>query len=226
MKLKFVESQPVSAGVQTFIFEPQGEFKWVPGQYMHLSLPHPAQDDRGVERWFTVSAAPFEGRAALTTRMDGDPRSSFKDALARLQPGDEVELLDPPEGDFVLDGSGPYLLVAGGIGVTPYHSMLAQAAHDGTMPEIHLLYGVRTPEIPFREEFDGYAAKFPQLVIEYVVEPQRINPELIRDRAGEDKAIYLSGPEPMIEAFEAGLRELGVAEDRIHTDFFPGYTQI
>ena len=226
MKLKFVESRPVSTGVQTFVFEADGEFNWVPGQYMHLNLPHPDQDDRGVERWFTVSAAPFEGRPALTTRIDGDPRSSFKDALSRLQPGDEIEAPEVPEGDFVLEGDGPFLLVAGGIGVTPYRSMLAQAAYEGKMPPIHLLHGVRTPDVPFRSEFEAYAQKFPQLTVEYVMEPQRVSPELIKERAGEDKLVYLSGPEPMIEAFEEGLKEIGLPESRIRTDFFPGYTGI
>lgn len=226
MKLKFVETRPVSPGVQTFVFEPQGEFSWTPGQYMHLGLPHPEADDRGVERWFTVSAAPFEGRPALTTRMDGDPRSSFKNALAALTPGQEIESLDPPEGDFVLEGDGPFLLVAGGIGVTPYRSMLAQAHHDGRMPRIKLLYGGRTAELPFRQEFDEIAAAHPELEIEYMVEPQQITPELIMERAGSDHTVYVSGPEPMVESFDEKLKALGLPEERLKNDFFPGYTAI
>jgi ferredoxin-NADP reductase len=226
VKLKFVETRPVSPGVQTFIFEPLGEYNWVPGQYMHLNLPHPEADDRGLERWFTVSSAPFEGHPALTTRMDGDPRSTFKDALANLEPGQEIESLDPPEGDFVLEGDGPFLLVAGGIGVTPYHSMLAQAAHEGKMPKVHLLYGGRVPELPFREEFDEYAAQFPELTVEYVIEPQQITPELIIERAGTDAVVYVSGPEPMVEAFDEKLKALGLPENRLKNDFFPGYTAI
>lgn len=226
MKLKFVETRPVSPGVQTFVFEPEGEFKWTPGQYMHLGLPHPQADDRGAERWFTISAAPFEGRPALTTRMDGQPRSSFKDALAALRPGQEIESLDPPEGDFVLEGDGPFLLVAGGIGVTPYRSMLAQANRDGHLPSIKLLYGGRTPELPFRQEFEQIAAAHAEFKVEYVVEPQHITPELIMERAGDDHIVYVSGPEPMVEAFEEKLKALGLPENRLKNDFFPGYTAI
>lgn len=226
MKLKFVEKRPEVAGVETLVFEaPQG-LSWQAGQYLHYNLPHPEADDRGVERWFTISAPPFTGRPTITTRMDGAPQSSFKRALGQLAPGQEVEAGEP-EGDFVLEGDGPFLLVAGGIGVTPYHAMLAQAAHDGVMPKIHLLYAGRSMEgLPFRAEFEEYAAKFPQFSIQYVIEPQKLSPELILEHAGSDRVVYVSGPEPMVEAFEARLKELGLPEERLKNDYFPGYTGV
>ena len=230
MTVEFISKHEVSPGVETFIFHPEHKISWQPGYYWKLTLPHPHTDDRGEERWFTISAAPFEGNPAITTRMDGDPQSSWKQALAKLQPGEKLEA-EEPEGDFVItDLEGSYVLLAGGIGITPFRSMLTQWDHHGRMPaEVQLIYGNRSEVAPFQEDLEELAAKYDEFTITYLVEPQRLSAETIRRYVPDldGPTFYVSGPEPMVEVLEKVMQtELGIAKERLKTDFFPGYDRV
>jgi ferredoxin-NADP reductase len=228
MKLKFIGSHPVAGNVVSFVFEPEESLTWQPGQYMHYVLPHPDADDRGTERWFTNSAAPSENKVMISTRIDQEHGSSFKRALQALKPGDEVEA-DGPEGDFTVeDDSKNYIFVAGGIGITPFRSILAEAHAGGKKLKVNLLYANRDQNIPFSKELESFAADNPDLNIEYVVQPQSLSADLIKQHADkvEDPLIYLSGPEPMVKSFAADLEHLGVKQDTVKLDDFPGYEGI
>jgi ferredoxin-NADP reductase len=228
MKFKFVRSEPVTSDVTSFIFEPEQPVSWQPGQYFHYLLPHTDEDDRGHERWFTNSAAPAEGNVMISTRLNSEHSSTFKTALQALQTGDEIEA-DGPEGDFTVeDPARNYIFVAGGIGITPFRSILTEAARNGQQLHVQLLYANRNQEIPFAEELDQLAATNPHLTIEYIVNPQRIDAGLIKDRAAamDNPLIYLSGPEPMVKGLAKDLAELDVPEAQIKLDDFPGYEEI
>lgn len=225
MKLKFVGAHPVTSDVTSFIFEPSSPLSWQPGQYLHYTLPHPAADSRGTERWFTNSAAPSEKHIMISTRLAGDDSSSFKKALQQLKPGDEIEA-DGPEGDFtVTDFSRNYIFVAGGIGITPFRSILVEASALGQPIKATLLYANRDHEIPFSEELERIAAENPNLHIEYIIQPDRIDAELLKHHveAIENPITYVSGPEPMVKSFVQLLHDLGLSEDNIQSDDFPGY---
>jgi ferredoxin-NADP reductase len=225
MKFRFIRSQPVRADVISFIFEPQQPVSWKAGQYFHYLLPHQHEDDRGHERWFTCSAAPFEGHVMISTRINDEHGSSFKRALRALKPGDDIEA-DGPEGEFIIeDFERNYVFVAGGIGITPFRSILTQANHDGQQLHVDLLYANRNNEIPFQDELDQYAAANPNLKVEYIVQPNGIDIDMLKQRVGslDNPVVYVSGPKPMVEAFAAQLREIGLPEQSIKTDDFPGY---
>jgi ferredoxin-NADP reductase len=225
MKLKLLRSENVIDNVRSFIFEPEKPLSWEPGQYMHYVLPHKDEDDRGHERWFTISAAPFENHIMISTRINKDRSSSFKHALQTMRPGDEIEA-DGPEGDFVVDDpTRNYIFVAGGIGITPFRSILQEAEAKGTNLKVSLLYANSSPEIPFKDELDQLAAKNSNLKIEYIVSPSRIDKQLLKQHidAVENPFVYVSGPKPMVEDFSKLLAELGLQKENIKTDDFPGY---
>jgi len=179
MKLKFTGYQPVKGNVVSFSFKPETPLSWQPGQYMHYVLPHPDSDDRGTERWFTNSAAPSEGKVMVSTRIDDAHGSSFKRALVALRPGDEVEA-DGPEGDFTVeDESQQYIFVAGGIGITPFRSILTEAHAQGKQLNVDLLYANRDEDIPFKEQLESYAADNPNLIIEYFMGSNKLGAETI-----------------------------------------------
>jgi ferredoxin-NADP reductase len=225
MKLTLKEKHPEIAGVKTFIFEPEQPISWQPGQYMHYVLDHSDPDDRGTERWFTIASAPFEKHIQITTRFDGERESSFKRALDAMNPGDTIEA-DGPKGKFTLqEGEHPNIFIAGGIGITPYRSMLAQLAHDNKTSRIDLLYANRDSNFVFGEELKGIQSENPGFQILEFIDKHIEEPDL-QGYLGDKSAIfYISGPEPMVEAYEELFDKLGVEKDRVKTDYFPGYQQ-
>lgn len=225
MKLQFVGAQPVTGDVVTFIFKPEQPISWRPGQYFHYQLPHDAADDRGTERWFTNSAAPSEGHIAISTRIDPEHGSSFKKALKALKPGDTIEA-DGPEGDFVIeDEQRNYIFVAGGIGITPFRSILKEAYAQDKQLHVTLLYANRNADIPFQEELEQFALTNPNLRIKYIVQPERIDLNLLKQYIAEveNPFVYISGPEPMVKAFAEQLQGSGFPEESVKLDDFPGY---
>lgn len=224
MKLRFVGKKKQIENVYTFIFEPSKKVSWQPGQYLHYEFPHPGADDRGTERWFTISAPPYEKNIMLTTRFDTERSSSFKKALQKLEPGTEIKAGDP-RGDFLLEPDAPrHVLIAGGIGVTPYHSMLLQLNHDGKPLNIDLFYANRDKNFVFDDELQELSAKHPEFKIHKFIGDQRITEGDLKPYLEDENIIfYISGPRPMVETYQHLLENLGASPERIKTDYFPGY---
>lgn len=224
MKLTLIEKEHLVDNIWAFRFRPNGPFSWTAGQYIRVELPNENPDAEGTKRWFTNSAAPFEGIMQITTRVS---QSTFKQALSRLNPGDELELIENPEGDFVWQDSDlPIVFVAGGIGVTPFHSILKQRAHDDLPLNAVLVYGSRTPEVPFKNELKQWQAADPRLKVRYVVGAPLTAERLADEVPGLNKSlVYVSGPEPMVQALSKDLMEHGLPEKQLKRDEFPNYDQ-
>jgi ferredoxin-NADP reductase len=225
MRLKLLEKKPEVQNVTTFIFEPEKPVVWQPGQYMHYLLPHPEEDDRGTARWFTISSPPYEKRPSITTRFDTERSSTFKKALRKLEVGQEIESDDGPKGTFVLDeGASRHYFIAGGIGITPFHSILKQLDHDNKSFNIELLYANRDQVLVFGDELHELEKKHSDFHVHKFLDGKRIDEAALKMCAEDDKCIfYLSGPRPMVETYEHMLKDMGVAEQRIKLDYFPGY---
>lgn len=225
MKLIFVGSKLIASDVKSFIFKSDKPISWTAGQFIYYTLVHPSPDDRGTRRWFTIAAPPSKGEIMITTRILSDKGSSFKHALNSLKPGDAIEA-NEPEGDFTLtDISRNYVFIAGGIGITPYYSILTEAAIKNQKLKVHLVYANRTDDISFKSELDELSANNPDLKIDYVIEPNRIDDKLLNQliKETDNPLIYISGPEPMVEALTDQIIGLGVPKDSVKSDYFPGY---
>ena len=223
MKLRLVGKKRETKDVVTFYFKSPALRSWKAGQYLHYNLAHDNADDRGQERYFTIASAPFEGRVQLTTRFAPES-STFKKALKALKPG-QGPVAGRPKGDFVVeDPAAEHLFIAGGIGVTPYRAILLDLDHRKLPLHVHLLYANRDRNIVFRRELDALAKRHPEFRISYVVAP-KLDAATIRKALGGSKRaiVYVSGPEPMVEAMEKKLKRMGLPKRRIRTDFFPGY---
>ncbi len=228
MKFKLVEKRVVSNDIKTFIFEPEVKIVWQPGQYMHYVLDHPNPDERGTARWFTISNPPYLGQPSITTRFAGEKGSSFKRALGNMQVGDVV-VADGPKGKFVVDDpTKHYIFIAGGIGITPFHSILLQLDHDKQPINVDLMYANRDDNFIFDDELQKIAATNSNFKVHKFVSPKKIEEADIIAVADKlsDPQYYISGPKPMVEAFDKMLAAMGVAEDKIHNDDFPGYATI
>ena len=223
MKLSLAERKTEIKAVETFIFNTPADFSWQPGQYMHYSFPHQSEDDRGHERYFTISSAPFEKHISITTRFTDDTGSSFKKALLQMQVGQEIEA-DGPRGSFFIDENAQrHILIAGGIGITPYRAQLLQMDHDGKDINAELLYANRDELFVFDDEFKALEAKHPRFKVKKYVGEQRISEDDLKAFNNDNTVFYISGPRPMVEAYQNSLVSMGVAEERVKTDYFPGY---
>lgn len=224
MKLKLIERKPLFEDVESFVFEPNEPVEWQPGQYMHYVFPHHDEDNRGEERWFTISAPPFQKNITITTRFTEERGSSFKKALRNLKVGDTIQA-DGPKGKFIIeDFDRKHILIAGGIGITPYHSMLVQFDHDGRMPDIELLWANRDENFVFGDELSALESKYPNFNIHKFIGDRRIEKSDFQPYTDDpDTIFYVSGPEPMVENYAETLKQMGLPEERVRTDFFPGY---
>lgn len=225
MILTFYESIPREGNARSFVFTPDKPVSWQAGQYTHFALKFDDVDERGDNRWFTISSAPSEQNIMITTRIDTEHGSSFKRALLALKPGDKVEA-DTPEGDFVVDDPSRNLIfIAGGIGITPFRSILTEAVAQGEPLNVDMLYANRSPEVAFQAELNELQEANPHLNIRYVIDPEKLDEALLKQKISEaeNPLVYISGPEPMVEALTDQVAGLGVAKENIRSDYFPGY---
>jgi ferredoxin-NADP reductase len=224
MKLTLIEKKEEVPGVTSFIFEPEEALTWKAGQYLHYVLHHEPTDDRGSDRWFTVASAPFEKKVMITTRLAAEKGSSFKKELAGLEIGASIEI-SAVEGDFTLAPERECVFIAGGIGITPFHSILKQADHAGEKPKIKLFYSNRDENVPFRQEIETFAKNNPNLLVHFISAPKRIDEPTIREFVPDLQSplFYVSGPEPMVKSLADVLESMGVPKNNIKLDDFPGY---
>ena len=224
MKFTLTATKQEASDTFAFIFAPDQSLQWKAGQLLRYVLNHPDPDDRGVERYFSIASAPHEKHVMLTTRF-ASKSSSFKKALKSLRPGDAIEAHDL-EGDFVVvDPKKTFVFIAGGIGITPFRAILLDLEYNQQPLNVQLLYANRDNDFPYRKELEALKARHPKFRIDYVVSPNRIDeksiPQLVPDI--EKPILYVSGPEPMVESMDETLKKIGVPEERIKNDFFPGY---
>lgn len=222
--------EDISEHIKTFWFKSEYPIRYQAGQFVELTLPHENVDDRGLRRWFTLSSSPTDSLVAVTTKLAKRP-SSFMNALFSLRPGDQITISDAM-GDFVLpkDTSIPLIFVAGGIGITPAHSMIKWLTETNEQREVHIIYAAHSDkDFAFNDLFDNYAK-----TVTYIV--QDPSPDwggkvgnITSDDIYEaglslpNPFVFLAGPEEMVEVFVAELKEKGVNPSRLVTDYFPGY---
>ncbi|QEY58240.1 FAD-dependent oxidoreductase [Pseudomonas sp. C27(2019)] len=226
MKLTLIGRKVEAPRVESFVFNPAEPVEWKAGQFIQCVLEHEPMDSRGEERWFTIASAPSEKKLMITTRFANENGSSFKTALHALQIGETIEMSDL-DGEFVIeDQTQSYVFIAGGIGITPFYSILKEADHAGVKLNATLLYGNRDDGIAFQQELQGFAENNPNLIIHHIIAPQRIDERLIRKVVADIQKplFYVSGPEPMVESLGEVLKGMGVADDHLKQDFFPGYS--
>ncbi|HSX28253.1 MAG TPA: FAD-dependent oxidoreductase [Candidatus Saccharimonadales bacterium] len=225
MILTLIEKEHLLDNVWAFRFEPSEPLEWMAGQYVSVELPHKDPDGEGTRRWFTISSAPYEKILQITTRVT---QSTFKQALSQLNVGDTaLQLLDKPHGDFVWEDSDkPLVFVAGGIGITPFHSMLKQRAHENLPLHVTLIYASRTPEVPFKDELQAWIEKDPQFKVQYVVgEPLTAARLMALVPTLNQSLVYLTGPQPLVVPLADDLEAQGLPEAQLKQDFFPAYTK-
>lgn len=234
--LKLKEKVEVAKDTYDFVFDPGKKINFRPGQYMEWTLGHDHSDSRGNRRYFTIASSPTEQDFRMGVKFYENP-STYKKKLLALENGGLV-IASQLAGDFVLpkDPGRKLVFIAGGIGVTPFRSMVKYLLDRGEKRDVVVIYCVKTPdEIAYRDVFDQAERDLGIKTVYVVGDPQgekflhcrtgRLTDELICVDVPDflDRTFYVSGPHSMVTNFQKMLKGLGVRPGQIKTDFFPGF---
>jgi ferredoxin-NADP reductase len=225
----------IAEGTLELSFQKPAEFVFEAGQNINLKVPELLYEDaRGPRRTFTVASAPEEPELYIATRLSD---SGYKRTLLEIEPGAVFEYLGP-QGSFLLEAF-PHsaIFLAGGIGITPFRSMLAHAVAAGLRNTIYLLYGNARPETSAYHEwflaqekeadFFHYLPTMTDLPDDHPWPGERrwLSAGLALERVPEagEAIFYLCGPPKMVEALDAQLHEKEVPAQRIRSESLWGY---
>ncbi len=235
--LQLKEKAPIGHNTYQFVFLPNKKLHFVPGQYMEWTLGHTKQDTRGIRRYFTVASSPTENQILIGVKFYEKP-SSFKRVLESLQQNDTI-VASQLAGDFTLpkDKNKKLVFLAGGIGVTPFRSMIKYLIDTNERRDIIMFYSNKhASDVCYKEIFDQAQTQLGIPII-YTLEntdsvpenfpyiPGFITKEMIMQQVPDykERMFYISGPRSMILSFKKTLRQIGVHGSHIITDFFPGF---
>lgn len=234
---EFLTREQIAEGTMAFHFAKPAGFEFKAGQSMTVSLLDPPETDaKGNRRTFSIVSAPAEEELIIATRMRD---TAFKRVLETMPAGAKVQLRGPA-GDFTLDegDARPAAFLAGGIGITPFVSMLRQAANDRLQRKLYLFYSNRRPEdTAFLEELAALEGRNPNYRFVGTMTDMDKSHQLWRGERGYiDKALltrvlgdilapvyYMAGPPAMVDAMRDLLDSARVKGEDIRSDEFYGY---
>lgn len=236
MRIRLKERRPETADVISFVFDLGGqEFEYRPGQFVYYELDALAfPDERGNRRHFTISSSPTEkGIIMFTTRMRG---SGFKETLRHAPLGYELTV-ETPDGLFVMPEGETrrQVFITGGIGVTPFRSILRYAVDtNAPISGLMLYFNRAASDIVFRDELEKISRQMPTFsVVNVLSQPEDgwtgergvLNEPLLRKYVPdiEQVVFWISGPPPMVSACRSLIEQIGVSDEAILTDSFIGY---
>jgi ferredoxin-NADP reductase len=235
--LRLKERARIANDVFEFVFSPSQKIAYAPGQYMEWTLGHADPDSRGNRRYFTLASSPTERDLRLGVKFYKNS-SSYKKALGAMD--SKVEIVAAQlAGDFVLpaDPSQKCVFIAGGIGVTPFRSMIKYLLDTRQRRSITLFYANKTfGDITYKDVFDRAEKELGIRTI-YTVSDRRglppnwvglsgrLQPQWILKYVPDyrSRLFYISGPIEMIDSFKSALRQLGIPPSQIKVDYFSGF---
>ncbi len=210
-----------------------------PGQFLSFKVLVAGKEEI---RAYSLSDAPRPDHYRITVKRalapeqglpHGKVSAFFQDELAvgaRLQ-------VKAPAGTFTLDTAKdtPVVMIAGGVGATPFVSMLAALAEEGSSRPVTFFYAAKKPsELMMRGQLDEIAKKLPGLRLVFVVSSAEggawpegvdhighINMELLKHYLPKGHyEFYMCGPTGMMAALTAAFKKAGVADRHIHSESF------
>lgn len=228
----------VAANSVDFVFNPGKRLAYQPGQYMEWTLPHDGIDDRGNRRYFTLASSPTEPMLRLGVKFY-EPSSSYKKAMLDMTEQTPV-VAAQVAGDFVLPKNPKRKLVfiAGGIGITPFRSMVKYLLDTGQQRDIVIFYATNSAkDIAYQDIFEQARQELGISVVYFVAQPASPQNTGVMQRTGHitadavsntvpdylDRTFYVSGSHEMVAAVQRSLNTLGVRKSHIKVDYFPGY---
>lgn len=231
MRLTLVKKTDEARATKSFYFQMSEEFVYEAGQYIYITLPElKYPDPRGETRHFTISSSPTEGKIIrITTRIREE--SGYKKTLDELPIGATVEGRGP-QGLFVLPTQpiiNNHLFLAGGIGITPFRSMIKFSLDTNLNIPINLIYSNSDSDFTFKNDLDLWQNQGNNLKIDYFdssisghLDSEKLK-SLLAENNLKQTTFWVVGPNAFVNAMEEALAKLEVPEENIKTEKFTGY---
>lgn len=221
--LTLKEKIHLAPDIYEFIFKLNQKFNFSAGQYLEWTLGHQNPDSRGNRRYFTIASSPTEKNLHIGIKFYPNS-STFKKKLINLSGGDGI-IAGQLSGDFILpkDADQKLCFIAGGIGITPFRSMIKYLLDISQKRDIVLIFSNKTQaDVVYKNIFDE---AYQKLGIKTIYVFGHLEPEVITKEVPDyrERIFYISGPHSMVDAFEKTLKDMGIPNNQIKIDFFPGY---
>jgi ferredoxin-NADP reductase len=220
--LLFLESYKETENVYTFLFEKDKALTWETGQYGLFTIIH--KKIKNNTRPFSIASAPTENVVRITTTINAEP-SDFKKALLELKPGMRIRIAGPV-GSFSVTDNIPSLLIAGGMGITPFRAILKQieAEENGAVQPINLLYLDSNNSYIFKNELDEIANNH-SIHVTYLGSRDDLHKEIDKftGKYKNEGKYFVAGPKSMVESISSYLQKDNISKRNIKKDSFFGY---
>lgn len=232
MKLTLIKKINESTGVKSFFFKPEKTITFSPGQYLYYTLSKlNFPDSKGATRHFTISSSPTEiDSIRLTTKIREE--SGYKKTLDELSIEGAISA-DGPNGTFLFNEKekGFHVFLAGGIGITPFRSIIKYVIDKKLDNPIYLIYSNSDNDITFKKEFDKIAKVHSNIKINYVISSTEGHLDQIKisDLIKNWKLViknciwWICGPPPFTDAMEKILEKMKLSSGQIRSEKFSGY---
>jgi glycine betaine catabolism B len=227
----------IGPGLVDFVYRLSPPLAYQPGQYMEWTLDHQHADNRGKRRYFTLASSPTESLLRIGVKFE-HAGSSFKRELEAHATGDVPILAALVSGDFTLphDPHRKLAFIAGGIGITPFRSMVKYLTDRREQRDVVLPYANRRFEdIIYHDVFQAAEWAFRFRPVYVLSDPSsapsnwngeigRIDAAMIARQIPDyaERLFYVSGSPNLVQAVRAALHDLDVKPDQIRTDYFSG----
>jgi ferredoxin-NADP reductase len=218
--------------VKSFRFQRPASFDYKPGQFMYIKIK---SESKELLKHFTISSSPSEDYLEFTKKLTG---SDFSNALDALKVGDKVGI-NGPFGFFAFEGEFEKIgILTGGIGITPFRSMVRYCTDKQMVTNIILLYGnhcekdiVFTTELEeIQEQNKNFKVIFTLSVPDdgWTGRRGRINRDMVKTEIPDykERMFYIAGPSPMVKAMDNLLQELNLPPGQVKKEDFPGYEKL
>jgi ferredoxin-NADP reductase len=234
---KLLSRNEIAESTMAFRFERPPNWAFKAGQYLDMTLLDPSEtDSEGNVRSFSIASGPHEETLMVATRMRD---TAFKRVLKTMALGTAVKI-EGPSGDLILqnDVARTAVFLAGGIGITPFRSMVCLATEERLRPRIFLFYSNRRPEdAPFLAELQSLEKRNPKYKLiasmtqmekshqSWTGETGFINQDML-GKYLKDSAppiYYIAGAPDMVKGLHEMLSKTGIDDDDIRAEEFAGY---
>lgn len=216
-ELVFIESYKESKDVYTFVFEKEKDLTWKAGQHGLFSITH--KKIKNPTKPFTIASAPSENVVRLTMKINDNP-SDFKKAMVELKQGMTIGM-SGPLGSLNVNDERPTILIAGGIGITPFRSIVKQieAEGDGNKKPIHLLYMDSEKSYIFKDELDAINGSISTM---YLDSRDKLHQEIDKfSNLYQNNGQYMiAGPKSMVDSISSYLQNNSISKKNIKKDAF------